>query len=42
MDSKIEDKWMESWEKLHVFESDPDASREKKFLTFPFPYMNGP
>ncbi|MGH2639582.1 MAG: class I tRNA ligase family protein, partial [Rhabdochlamydiaceae bacterium] len=33
---------MERWAKDHVFESDPDPSKEKKFVTFPFPYMNGP
>ena len=42
MDRNIEDKWMERWEKLRAYESDPDISREKKFVTFPFPYMNGP
>jgi len=42
MDKSIEDKWMERWEKQRVFESDPDPTREKKFVTFPFPYMNGP
>ena len=42
MDKSIEDKWMERWEKQRVFESDPDPMREKKFVTFPFPYMNGP
>ncbi|MHB1868092.1 MAG: leucine--tRNA ligase [Nitrososphaerales archaeon] len=42
MYKSIEDKWMERWEKQRVFESDPDPTREKKFVTFPFPYMNGP
>ena len=42
MDKSIEDKWIERWEKQRVFESDPDPMREKKFVTFPFPYMNGP
>jgi leucyl-tRNA synthetase len=42
MDKTIEDKWLERWEKQGVFESDPDPSREKKLVTFPFPYMNGP
>jgi leucyl-tRNA synthetase len=42
MDKNIEDKWMERCEKERVFESDPDPKREKKFVTFPFPYMNGP
>ncbi|MGA2875703.1 MAG: leucine--tRNA ligase, partial [Nitrososphaerales archaeon] len=42
MDKSIEDKWMERWEKQRVSESDPDPGREKKLVTFPFPYMNGP
>ncbi len=42
MDKGIEDKWRERWEKGRIFESDPDPKKEKKFVTFPFPYMNGP
>lgn len=42
MDKSIEDKWMERWESEKVFESDPNPTKEKKFVTFPFPYMNGP
>jgi leucyl-tRNA synthetase len=42
MDVKVEDKWMERWSAAHVFESDPDPEHKKNFVTFPFPYMNGP
>ncbi|NLE05375.1 MAG: leucine--tRNA ligase, partial [Crenarchaeota archaeon] len=38
----IEAKWQAKWESAHVFEADPDSSRSKCFVTFPFPYMNGP
>jgi leucyl-tRNA synthetase len=39
---KIEDKWRKEWEKAHIFEADPDPKRKKFFITFPYPYMNGP
>ena len=44
MNSKehIEDKWCRSWETAHVFEADPDPAKQKVFVTFPYPYMNGP
>lgn len=42
MDSSIEAKWMKRWEESRAFSADPDQKREKKFVTFPFPYMNGP
>ncbi|MEM2110975.1 MAG: class I tRNA ligase family protein, partial [Candidatus Bathyarchaeia archaeon] len=38
----IEEKWQEEWEKARIFEADPDPKRKKCFVTFPFPYMNGP
>ncbi len=42
MDFKeIEKKWAEKWISSRIFESDPD-NRAKIFVTFPFPYMNGP
>ncbi|MCS7386913.1 MAG: leucine--tRNA ligase [archaeon GB-1867-005] len=37
----IEEKWIKLWEEHRIFEADPD-SRPKVFVTFPFPYMNGP
>jgi len=39
---KIEEKWQRSWEKARIFEADPDPTRKKFFVTFPFSYMNGP
>lgn len=39
--NKIEEKWLKLWEENRIFESDPD-DRPKIFVTFPFPYMNGP
>jgi leucyl-tRNA synthetase len=39
---QIEQKWQQLWEATHLFEADPDPKREKKMVTFPFPYMNGP
>ena len=38
----MEQKWQKRWENAHLFEADPDPKREKKMVTFPFPYMNGP
>ncbi|MHB8568070.1 MAG: leucine--tRNA ligase [Nitrososphaerales archaeon] len=42
MDLLIEEKWQTRWETEKLFESKPDPQREKMFVTFPFPYMNGP
>ncbi|PIU59312.1 hypothetical protein COS86_04985, partial [Candidatus Bathyarchaeota archaeon CG07_land_8_20_14_0_80_47_9] len=39
---RIEEKWQKNWETAKIFEADPDPHREKFFLTFPYPYMNGP
>jgi leucyl-tRNA synthetase len=39
---EIEDKWRSRWETSRVFEADPDSTRQKIFVTFPYPYMNGP
>ncbi len=39
---QMEQKWQQRWEAAHLFEADPDPKREKKLVTFPFPYMNGP
>lgn len=38
----MEQKWQQKWEAAHLFEADPDPKRQKKMVTFPFPYMNGP
>ncbi len=37
----VEAKWLKEWEKNKVFEVEPDG-RDKFFVTFPFPYMDGP
>ncbi|HDI74968.1 MAG TPA: leucine--tRNA ligase [Thermoprotei archaeon] len=39
---EIELKWQKRWEEARIFEADPDYSRPKCFVTFPYPYMNGP
>jgi len=39
---KIEEKWQKAWEKAKIFEADPDPKRKKFFVTFPYPYINGP
>jgi leucyl-tRNA synthetase len=39
---QIEEKWQKNWENAKIFEADPDPSKPKFFLTFPYAYMNGP
>jgi leucyl-tRNA synthetase len=39
---QVEQKWQAKWEAAHIFDSDPDPTREKVMVTFPYPYMNGP
>ncbi|MCL2359244.1 leucine--tRNA ligase [Candidatus Bathycorpusculum sp.] len=39
---QIEQKWQKRWEEAKLFEADPNPNRQKKLVTFPFPYMNGP
>ena len=39
---QIEEKWRKSWEEAKIFEADPDHTRRKCMITFPFSYMNGP
>ncbi|MCW3998360.1 MAG: leucine--tRNA ligase [Candidatus Bathyarchaeota archaeon] len=39
---QIEEKWQKKWEKAKIFEANPDAKKKKIFVTFPYPYMNGP
>lgn len=36
----IEGKWRKRWESLRIFEADPDPSKPKFFVTFPYPYVN--
>jgi len=37
---RIEEKWQRVWEERKVYEADPDPSRPKFFVTFPYPYVN--
>ncbi|UCC58034.1 MAG: leucine--tRNA ligase [Candidatus Bathyarchaeum sp.] len=39
---QIEEKWRKAWEIAKIFEAEPDSTRKKYLITFPFPYMNGP
>ena len=39
---RIERKWQKLWEEAHVFETNPDPSKPKFFLTVPYPYTSGP
>jgi len=39
---QIEEKWQKNWETAKAFEADPDTTRPKFFVTFPYAYMNGP
>jgi len=39
---RIEEKWRRAWEKAAIFEANPDPTREKRFVTFPYSYANGP
>ena len=38
---EIEEKWVKKWEESKIFEANPNK-KKKIFVTFPFPYMNGP
>ena len=40
--SEVEKKWRRIYEEKKVFEAEPDPSKPKFFVTFPFPYMSGP
>ena len=39
---KIDEKWQKKWNEAKAFETDPNPNEKKIFVTFPFPYMNGP
>ncbi|MFW6117259.1 MAG: leucine--tRNA ligase [Thermoproteota archaeon] len=39
---EIEEKWQNSWKEAKIFEADPDPDKKKAFVTFPYPYINGP
>jgi len=34
--------WLSVWNERRLFEAEPIAGKKKAFVTFPFPYMNGP
>lgn len=40
--SAIEKKWSSRWAEAKAFEKDPDAKKEKRYLTAAFPYPNSP
>ena len=40
MDLKTEQKWINKWHDSKIFEPEVD-SRDKFFLNFPYPYVNG-
>ncbi|PSN84573.1 leucine--tRNA ligase [Candidatus Marsarchaeota G1 archaeon OSP_D] len=39
---QIEEKIQPLWEEKKVYEAEPVEGKPKKFVTFPYPYMNGP
>ena len=40
--SKMEERWRNEWENQHVYESNPDPSKPKFFITVAYPYPNSP
>ena len=40
--AQYEKYWLKVWNEKHVFDSEPVPGKKKIFVTFPFPYMNGP
>ena len=38
----IEEKWNQRWEKNRLFETDPDLTKKKYFITVAYPYPNSP
>jgi len=39
---QIEEKWRKKWDKAKIFQANPKNGKKKIFVTFPYPYMNGP
>jgi len=37
----VEQRWQRRWAEARAFEAEPDPSRPKYFVNFPYPYMNG-
>ncbi|HKT22061.1 MAG TPA: class I tRNA ligase family protein, partial [Nitrososphaerales archaeon] len=40
--AQYEKYWLKVWSERRVFESEAVPGKKKAFVTFPFPYMNGP
>jgi leucyl-tRNA synthetase len=40
--SLIEEKWRHKWDEQQIFNSDPDFSKKKYFITVAYPYPNSP
>lgn len=40
--SIIEEKWRHKWDEQQIFNSDPDFSKKKYFITVAYPYPNSP
>ncbi len=40
--AQYEKHWLKVWNDRRIFESESVPGRKKSFVTFPFPYMNGP
>jgi leucyl-tRNA synthetase len=40
--AQYEKHWLKVWNERRIFESESVPGRKKSFVTFPFPYMNGP
>ena len=40
--TQYEKYWLKVWNERRIFESESVPGRKKVFVTFPFPYMNGP
>lgn len=40
MDPSVEAKWQKKWKEARIFEPDIDPSKEKFFITVPWPYTN--
>ncbi|MFP4112447.1 MAG: leucine--tRNA ligase [Candidatus Woesearchaeota archaeon] len=38
---EIQDKWQKKWNEAKIFEANPDNSKDKFFVSFPYPYING-
>ena len=40
--NSIEKKWRQRWEEKKIFQTDPDPTKKKYFITVAFPYPNSP